>query len=168
MGEGVRIRSWHTPGTYFKALCGGGFIWLSPLHLPQPESCCLAPGKPTPGPSTGACTPHFSWVSGLPAVWRYAVWLGWFSAPSCGSLWTECFYCLPSSISAFVTQADNEPGNWWAGRGHSMSFNSQVRSLNSHVPLGGHGDKKPVCIYPSTDPDFHKETPWIFAPKFPG
>ena len=48
MGEGVRIRSWHTLGTYFKALCDGGFIWLSPLHLPQPEPCCLAPGAYPP------------------------------------------------------------------------------------------------------------------------
>ena len=48
-----------------------------------------------PGPSAGACTPHFSWVSRLPAAWRYAVWLGWFSAPSRGSLWTCAFSVFP-------------------------------------------------------------------------
>lgn len=120
-----------------------------------------------PGPSAGACTPHFSWVSRLPAAWRYAVWLGWFSAPSRGSLWTCAFSVFPW---VFLLLSPKQTITWQllgrAGTLHVLRLS--VRSPNSHVPLGGHGDKKPVCIYPSTDPDFHKESQWIFAPKFPG
>lgn len=42
-----------------------------------------------PSPCSGACTPHFSWVSGLPVVWRYAVWLG------CFWLFSFCLWSLP-------------------------------------------------------------------------
>ena len=166
MGEG--IHSWHILGTYFKALCDGGFIWLSPLHLPQPESCCLAPGKPTPGSQRwGLHTTFFLGVATSCGLKICSV----TGLVLCTLPWQPLdLVLLVSSLEHFCFCHPSRQWTWQllgrVGTLHVLQLS--VRSPNSHVPLGGHGDKKPSAFIQAQTLTFTKNHSEFLHQNFQG